>query len=115
MEIKSHLFEIMQFCFLHSILLFLYLSVLLRPNFLEKIIYTRFSYTQSQLMITELELQCKEDCVHHPRRLAARKNSASSLQSGTESVAGLSAGLPREMTAGLHVSFARIQVAYYKK
>ena len=36
MEIKSHLFEIMQFCFLHSVLLFLYLSVLLKPNFLKK-------------------------------------------------------------------------------
>ena len=34
MEIKSHLFEIIQFCFLHSILLFLYISVLLKPNFL---------------------------------------------------------------------------------
>ena len=34
MEIKSHLFEITQFCFLSSILLFLYLSVLLKPNFL---------------------------------------------------------------------------------
>ena len=36
MKIKSHLFEIMQFCFLHSVLLFLYLSVLLKPNFLYK-------------------------------------------------------------------------------
>ena len=36
MEIKSHLFEIMQFCLLHSILFFLYLSVLLKPNFLKK-------------------------------------------------------------------------------
>ena len=36
MEIKSHLFEIIQFCFLHSIILFLYLSVLLEPNFLKK-------------------------------------------------------------------------------
>ena len=34
MEIKSHLFEMMQFYFLHSVLLFLYLLVLLRPNFL---------------------------------------------------------------------------------
>ena len=36
MEIKSHLTEIMQFYFLHSILLFLYLLVLLKPNFLKK-------------------------------------------------------------------------------
>ena len=36
MEIKSHLFEIMQFCFLLSVLLILYLSVLLKPNFLLK-------------------------------------------------------------------------------
>ena len=34
MEIKSHLFEIIQFCFLHSILLFLCLSVLLKHDFL---------------------------------------------------------------------------------
>ena len=33
---KSRLFEIMQFCFLHPLLLFLYLSVLLKPNFLNK-------------------------------------------------------------------------------
>ena len=36
MEIKSHLFEIMLLCFLHSVLLFYYLSVLLEPNFLKK-------------------------------------------------------------------------------
>ena len=35
MEIKSHLFEIMLLCFLHSVLLFYYLSVLLEPNFLK--------------------------------------------------------------------------------
>ena len=28
------MFDVMQFCFLYSILLFLYLSVLLKPNFL---------------------------------------------------------------------------------
>ena len=36
MEIKSHLFEIMQFCFLHYIPLFLYISVLLKPIFFSK-------------------------------------------------------------------------------
>ena len=36
MEIKSHLFQIMRIGFLHSILLFLYLSVLLKPNLLKK-------------------------------------------------------------------------------
>ena len=35
MEIKSHLFEIMQFSFLHSVLLFLYISLLLKPNFFQ--------------------------------------------------------------------------------
>ena len=47
MEIKSHLFEIMQFCFLHSSLLFLYLLVLLKPNFIRKFKYTWFSHTLS--------------------------------------------------------------------
>ena len=36
MEIKSYLFEMIQFCFLHSVILFLHLSVLLKPNFLKK-------------------------------------------------------------------------------
>ena len=36
MEIKSHLFEIIQFCFLRAVLLFYYLSVLLKPDFLKK-------------------------------------------------------------------------------
>ena len=36
MDVESHLFEIMHFCFLHYILLFLYLTVLLKPNFLKK-------------------------------------------------------------------------------
>ena len=49
MEIKSHLFEIMQFCFLHYILLFLYLSVLLKPNFFKKWKNTWFSHALSQL------------------------------------------------------------------
>ena len=39
MDIESHLFEIIQFCFLLSLLLFLYLSVLLKPNFLKKKIF----------------------------------------------------------------------------
>ena len=34
METKSQLFEIMQFCFLQSILFVLYLSLLPKPNFL---------------------------------------------------------------------------------
>ena len=34
MEIKSHLFEIMQVCFLQSILFLLYLSVMPKTNFL---------------------------------------------------------------------------------
>ena len=49
MEVKSHLCQIMQFCFLCSFLLSLYLSVLLRPNFLQKLKYTWFSYTLSQI------------------------------------------------------------------
>ena len=36
MKIKSRLFEIMQLCSLHSVLLFLYISVLLKRNFLKK-------------------------------------------------------------------------------
>ena len=36
MEIKSRLFEIMQFCFLGVVLLFYYLSVLLKTHFLKK-------------------------------------------------------------------------------
>jgi hypothetical protein len=35
MRIKSNLFEITQFCLLHFILLFAYLSVLLKPHFLQ--------------------------------------------------------------------------------
>ena len=42
METKSHLFEIMQFGFLPDILLFIYLSVLLKPNFLKKWIIPGF-------------------------------------------------------------------------
>ena len=36
MEIKSHLFEITQFCFLHSVLLFLYFTALLTPYLKKK-------------------------------------------------------------------------------
>ena len=50
MEVKSHLFEIMQFCFLHSVLLFLYLTVLLKPNFLKKWKNTRFSHGLSHVL-----------------------------------------------------------------
>ena len=44
MEIKSHVFEIMQVCFLHAILLFSYLSVLLKPVFLKRCKNTWFSH-----------------------------------------------------------------------
>ena len=47
MKTKSHLFEIMQFSFLHSVLPFLYISVLLGPNFFnnKKKVYLVFSCT----------------------------------------------------------------------
>ena len=49
MEIKSHLSEIMQCCFLQAILLFYYLSVLLKTNFLNnKNCKNRCSHAQSQ-------------------------------------------------------------------
>ena len=55
MEIKSHLFEKMQFCFLHSILLFLYLSVMLRPNFLKKTTTTTKVYLVFSCTVTFVE------------------------------------------------------------
>ena len=47
MTIMSNLFEITQFCLLHFILLFAYLSVLLKPHFLQSDQYTWFSHAQS--------------------------------------------------------------------
>ena len=52
MEIKSHLLEIIQFCFLSSVLLFLYLSVLLKPNSLKKWKNTRFSHAPTHFCRT---------------------------------------------------------------
>ena len=53
MQIKSHLFEIMQFGFLPDILLFRYLSVLLKPNFLKKMKeYLVFSRTVTYITHT---------------------------------------------------------------
>ena len=50
MEVKSNLFEIMQFCFLCAIFfLFFFLLVLLKPNFLKKCKNTWFSHAQSHI------------------------------------------------------------------
>ena len=53
MEIKSHLFEIMQLCFLHAILLVQYLSVLLKPNFLKIKVCKNIWFSNAQSHITE--------------------------------------------------------------
>ena len=68
MEIKSHLFEIMQLCFLHAILLVQYLSVMLKPNFLKKKKKvhknTWFSHAQShiaeQIMIVRWDVKWQQ-------------------------------------------------------
>ena len=49
MRIMSNLFDITQFCVLHFILLCAYLSVLLKPHFLQSDKYTWFSLAQSHL------------------------------------------------------------------
>ena len=63
MEIKSHLFEIMQFCFVHSILLSLYLSVLLKPNFFNQKMKEYLVFSCSAVTVRRCLFKILQACV----------------------------------------------------
>ena len=96
MEIKSHLFEIMQFCLLRAVFLFCYLSVLLKPNFLKKWKNTWFSHAQSHILfhnspVLQPVKSCMMfSCTRCPRSGELRTKKLKSHLLRTQSLRGLS-------------------------